>query len=99
MKFIILVIFSFLALSYGKVLKVKELVHIGLDEKSNGTSDVTPFIVGGEDAQPGQAPWQVSLAVLQESNGVVKPVHFCGGSIISETVVLTAAHCCAAFNR
>ncbi|RDD44477.1 Ovochymase-1 [Trichoplax sp. H2] len=44
-------------------------------------------IVGGAECSPKHAlPWQVSL---QTSTGF----HFCGGSIISDTYVVTAAHC------
>ncbi|TEA38488.1 hypothetical protein DBR06_SOUSAS110388 [Sousa chinensis] len=43
-------------------------------------------IVNGEEAVPGSWPWQVSL---HDSTGF----HFCGGSLISEDWVVTAAHC------
>ncbi|XP_062997586.1 chymotrypsin B-like [Elgaria multicarinata webbii] len=43
-------------------------------------------IVNGEEAVPGSWPWQVSL---QEKSGW----HFCGGSLVNENWVVTAAHC------
>lgn len=44
-------------------------------------------IVGGETAEPHQFPYQVSL------RGRVSAGHFCGGSIIRDNWILSAAHC------
>ncbi|XP_063149021.1 transmembrane protease serine 12-like [Candoia aspera] len=47
-------------------------------------------IVGGRDAPPGAWPWQVSLQVYHFGVGYY---HICGGSLIANNAVLTAAHC------
>ncbi|KAF7246936.1 Transmembrane protease serine 12 [Varanus komodoensis] len=49
-----------------------------------------PRIVGGHDAQLGAWPWQVSLQVYELHSGYD---HVCGGSLISNNSILTAAHC------
>lgn len=46
-------------------------------------------IVGGEETEPNEFPWTVRLVYLR--NGV--RLFRCGGSLISEYYVLTAAHC------
>ncbi|XP_037319244.1 coagulation factor X [Pungitius pungitius] len=43
-------------------------------------------IVNGENCPPGQCPWQALL--LDEEN-----VGFCGGTILTNYIILTAAHC------
>ncbi|GAA6223011.1 coagulation factor IX-like [Lates japonicus] len=50
-----------------------------------------PFkrIVGGKEVAPGEIPWQVAL--ILRSTGAL----FCGGSILRERWVITAAHCLA----
>uniref|UniRef100_A0A8C8RG96 chymotrypsin n=1 Tax=Pelusios castaneus TaxID=367368 RepID=A0A8C8RG96_9SAUR len=61
-------------------LWVTPLLHPGC-----GVPAIQPVIVNGEMALPGSWPWQESL---QDSTGF----HFCGGSLISEDWVVTAAH-------
>lgn len=50
-------------------------------------------IVGGETARPGQFPYQVSLRVPIRVNGTQVYTHNCGGSIISNRWIVSAAHC------
>lgn len=47
-------------------------------------------IVGGIEAPEGAFPWQVSLYSADETPSVG---HFCGGTLINDHWVLTAAHC------
>jgi len=53
-------------------------------------SNVGQKIVGGHEVDPPHSiPWQISLQDKSWENW-----HFCGGSLISDRYVLTAAHCC-----
>ena len=57
-----------------------------------GTATSAGAIVGGSETTIGEHPWQVSV---QSAFGQTPTdwEHFCGGSILSATAILTAAHC------
>ncbi|XP_055377180.1 brachyurin-like [Condylostylus longicornis] len=46
-------------------------------------------IIGGKEAQPNQFPYQVAMSILMNN----KNIQVCGGVLISNSWVLTAAHC------
>ena len=58
------------------------------------SASIHPRIIGGTPATPGQYPWQVALesAYIPEDNWSQQ---FCGGTLINQQWVLTAAHCAA----
>ncbi|XP_037384508.1 coagulation factor X [Talpa occidentalis] len=60
----------------------------GLNETGSPKEDQSNLIriVGGQECESGDCPWQ-ALLVNEEKEG------FCGGTILSELYVLTAAHC------
>ncbi|WP_051326101.1 S1 family peptidase [Glycomyces tenuis] len=58
------------------------------EEPSQG--DFSTQIIGGEPAAEGQYPWMVALADAADPS-----YNYCGGSLVDDDVVLTAAHCTA----
>uniref|UniRef100_UPI003AAB5A6E tryptase-like n=1 Tax=Centroberyx gerrardi TaxID=166262 RepID=UPI003AAB5A6E len=58
---------------------------LALMVKVCGTAPLNTKIVGGHDAAAGAWPWQASLHWYG--------THFCGGSLINNQWILTAAHC------
>lgn len=51
---------------------------------------IQPRVYGGNDALPKQFPYQVGVSTKKQGS-----FYWCGGSVISEYYVLTAAHCVA----
>jgi hypothetical protein len=50
------------------------------------------IIVGGTAAKTGEAPWQVLIENMNNAE-------ICGGAIINQLFVLTAAHCTELFRQ
>jgi trypsin len=61
-----------------------------LAQETPARNDSSPNIIGGAPATDDQYPWVVALADAAEPS-----YNYCGGSLIEEDLVLTAAHCTA----
>jgi hypothetical protein len=51
----------------------------------------TEKIQHGKEAKLFEHPWIVAMYVVNETSG--QEIFFCGGSLVSEKVIITAAHC------
>ena len=70
--------------TYVAVLALIAACTTETEQHSNHSSP----IVGGTDVDVAEAPWQVSVQLTISST-----FHLCGGSVLNEYWVLTAAHC------
>lgn len=68
---------------------VSLLVPASASGQSNGS--VQPKVVGGHSASISQYPWQA--AVVESGGGSAQSRQFCGGSLLTSRIVITAAHC------
>src|SRR5262245_32328217 len=74
---------------YGPVARLLLLAGLILSMQGRALAETdTDMIVGGTLAADGKYPWQVRI--YSDMND---EVGFCGGSIINDRWVLTAAHC------
>ncbi|XP_070708147.1 chymotrypsin-like protease CTRL-1 [Pempheris klunzingeri] len=71
------------------VLMCTMLSEQGSKAQDCGVTPLNTKIVGGKNATAGSWPWQVSVHVKTFSASQ----HICGGTLISDQWVLTAAHC------
>ncbi|SQD77224.1 S1 family peptidase [Moritella yayanosii] len=69
-----------------KVITISGILSLSLSAYANDA--ITPYIVGGVDSKVLELPWQVYLEI--DINGTI---FACGGTLITDTWVVTAAHC------
>ncbi|KAL7736461.1 hypothetical protein ACLKA6_019663 [Drosophila palustris] len=81
----IVIILGLLATANCAVIPNGLIAQRNMDTDLDLDLNLNGRIVGGSPTTISSHPWQVSL---QRSG-----VHFCGGSVISSTMVVTAAHC------
>lgn len=85
MKFLI---FVSILISMASALNLRSRILKVEDINKN----IQPYIIGGRDVTDGEAPWQVAV-----QNNL--PQYLCGGTILSEQWIATAAQCTTELSR
>lgn len=70
----------------AKVITISGILSLSLSAYANDA--ITPYIVGGVDSKALELPWQVYLEIDKDGFTFA-----CGGTLITDTWVVTAAHC------
>jgi trypsin len=73
----------------GALAATSLLVPASAGAQRDGSAE--PKIVGGSPASISQYPWQA--AVVESGSGNAHNRQFCGGSVLTSRIVITAAHC------
>merc|ERR1712131_534212 len=71
----------FFLVALAALCSAEQAEEYGVDDEN--------YIIGGQPAGHGEFPYQISLRMMRGSRGQ----HICGGTLISSTWVLCAAHC------
>ncbi|XP_038049155.1 transmembrane protease serine 9-like isoform X3 [Patiria miniata] len=74
-----------------RVTRIARYVAVSHDPIECGVPRIRGKIIGGKTTEEGQAPWMALLWNTKENT------HFCGGVLLNQRWVITAAHCFARY--